>query len=173
MTPQVTVSGRRSGRLSVAGLMAMWPGSRTRLCTHPAGKGKRRSMGERDFIALIDGVHQLVKAPIVLVWDRLNTHVSHAMRELIAERKWLMVFVLPAYTPDLNPVEWVWAHVKRSLANLAVVALDRLEALVRNRLKHLQTSSHLVSLCDDSSASSKPRAGAKADGVRQSRCAGR
>jgi transposase len=95
-------------------------------------------MGERDFIALIDGVHQLVKAPVVLVWDRLNTHVSRAMGELIAEREWLTVFLLPAYSPDLNPVEWVWAHVKRSLANLAVVALDRLEALVRNRLKRLQ-----------------------------------
>ncbi|MFD7334911.1 hypothetical protein ACFV98_02760 [Streptomyces violascens] len=69
----MTVSGRRSGRLSVAGLVAMRPGSRTRLChrliSHPAGKGKRRSMRERDFIALIDGAHQLVKAPIVLVWD--------------------------------------------------------------------------------------------------------
>ncbi|TXS81148.1 hypothetical protein EAO76_00935 [Streptomyces sp. sk2.1] len=60
------------------------------------------------------------------------------MRELIAERAWLTVFLLPAYSPDLNPVEWVWAHVKRSLANLAVMALDRLEALVRNRLKRLQ-----------------------------------
>lgn len=38
----------------------------------------------------------------------------------------------------LNPVEGVWAHVKRSLANLAAAALDRLEALVRNRLKRLQ-----------------------------------
>ncbi|WRZ96270.1 transposase [Streptomyces sp. NBC_01007] len=135
-TPVVTVSGRRSGRLSVGGLVAMRPGSRTRLChrlrTHPAGKG------ERDFIALIDGVHRLVRAPMVLVWDRLNTHVSHTMRELIAEREWLTVFLLPAYSLDLNPVEWVWAHVKRSLANLAVVALDRLEALVRNRLKRLQ-----------------------------------
>lgn len=50
------------------------------------------------------------------------------MRELTAERKWLTVFLLPAYSPDLNPVEWVWAHFKRSLANLAVVALYRLEA---------------------------------------------
>lgn len=32
----------------------------------------------------------------------------------------------------------MWAHVKRSPANLAVVALDRLETLVRNRLKRLQ-----------------------------------
>ncbi|MFE2531360.1 hypothetical protein [Streptomyces sp. NPDC059371] len=65
------------GRLSVAGLTAKRPGSRTRLChrlrTHPAGRGKRRSMGEGELIALIDGVHQLVKAPTVLVRDRLNT----------------------------------------------------------------------------------------------------
>lgn len=48
------------------------------------------------------------------------------------------MFLLPASSPDLNPVEWVWAHVKRSLAGLAAVALDRFEALVRNRLKRLQ-----------------------------------
>ncbi len=74
----------------------------------------------------------------MLVWDRLNTHVSRVMRELIAERAWLTVFLLPAYSPDLNPVEGVWAHVKRSLANLAVMDLDQLEVLVRTRLKRLQ-----------------------------------
>ncbi|MFB7091301.1 transposase [Streptomyces sp. NPDC056296] len=55
------------------------------------------------FIALVDGVHQLVKAPIVLVWGRLNTHVFHAMHELIAEQGWLTVFLLPAYALDLTP----------------------------------------------------------------------
>lgn len=74
----------------MTGLIAMRPGSRTRLChrlrTHRPGKDRRRIMGERDFIALIDGVHQLFNAPIALVWDRLNTHVSHVIRELIAER---------------------------------------------------------------------------------------
>nr|WP_329528720.1 transposase [Streptomyces sp. NBC_01462] len=83
-------------------------------------------------------MHQLVKAPIVLVWDRLNNHVSRAMREMIDERNWLTVFLRPAYSPELNPVEGLWAHVKRSLANLASVALGGLEALARNRLKRLQ-----------------------------------
>ncbi|MET8631046.1 transposase [Kitasatospora sp. NPDC004669] len=142
ITPVVKVSGSRSGRVSVAGLIAMRPGSRTRLChrlrRHTGRKGERRSLSERDYIGLVDGLHQLVKAPVVLVWDRLNTHVSHAMRELIAEREWLTVFLLPGYAPELNPVEGLWAHVKRSLANLHSVALDRLEALVRNRLKRLQ-----------------------------------
>ncbi|MFJ6636960.1 hypothetical protein ACIQMR_37380 [Streptomyces sp. NPDC091376] len=44
----------------------MRPGSRTRLChrlrTHPAGKGTRRSVDERDFIALVHGVYQMAKA---------------------------------------------------------------------------------------------------------------
>lgn len=92
-----TVSGRRSGRLSVAGPIAMRPGSRTRLGhrlrTHPAGGGQRRRTGERDFIALVDGGHHLVKAPIVLVRDRLITHVSHTMRELIDQRAWLRAFL--------------------------------------------------------------------------------
>jgi transposase len=41
----------------------------------------------------------------VLVWDGLNTHTSRAMRELTAARAWLTVFQLPAYAPELNPVE--------------------------------------------------------------------
>ncbi|MGW4896001.1 IS630 family transposase [Kitasatospora sp. NPDC004240] len=142
ITPVVRVSGSRSGRVSVAGLIAVRPGSRTRLShrirRHTGRKGERRSLSERDYIGLIDGIHHLVKAPIVLVWDRLNTHVSHVMRELVAARNWLTVYILPAYAPDLNPVEWLWAHVKHSLANLSSVAVDRLEALVRNRLKRLQ-----------------------------------
>lgn len=30
------------------------------------------------------------------------------MKKLIAERLWLTVFYLPAYTPTLNPVEGLW-----------------------------------------------------------------
>jgi hypothetical protein len=95
----VKVSGRRSRRVSVAGLIAMRPGSRTRLChrirLHTGRKDERRSLSERDYINLIDAMHQLVMAPLVLVWDRLNTHVSHTMRDLIDARDWLTVFTLP------------------------------------------------------------------------------
>ncbi|MFJ4965611.1 hypothetical protein ACIP6P_24720 [Streptomyces sp. NPDC088729] len=42
-------------------------------------------MRERDFIELVDDVHQLDEVALALVRDRLNTHVSLAMRELIAD----------------------------------------------------------------------------------------
>lgn len=141
-TPIVKVAGRSSGRVSIAGLIAARPGARTRLFyrlrVHRRRKNERRSLSERDYIGLIDAAHQQLKAPIILIWDRLNTHVSKTMKQLIAERTWLTVVLLPAYAPDLNPTEGVWSHVKRSLANLATLTVDALEKLVRNRLKRLQ-----------------------------------
>jgi hypothetical protein len=34
--------------------------------------------------------------PLVVVWDNLNTHTSHAMAELIATRDWLRACQLTA-----------------------------------------------------------------------------
>lgn len=141
-TPVIPVSGKGSGRISVAGLFCTRPGQRSRLLyrikVHRNRKGERRSFAEADYIAMIDSAHQQLKAPIVLIWDNLNTHLSVAMRKLIATRDWLHVIQLPAYAPDLNPTEGVWSHVKRSLGNLAAATVDQLTAIVRNRLKRIQ-----------------------------------
>jgi hypothetical protein len=51
------------------------------------------------------------------------------MAELIAARDWLTVCQLPPYARELNPVEPVWSHLKRSLTNMAkrnlLLELDR------------------------------------------------
>jgi putative transposase len=74
----------------------------------------------------------------VLVWDNLSTHTSAAMQTLIAARPWLTVYQLPTHAPELNPVEPVWAHLKKSLANFLKRTLNQLTALVKNRLKCMQ-----------------------------------
>ena len=68
----------------------------------------------------------------------LNTHVSKAMTEMIAARPWLTVFRLPPYAHELNPVEPIWANLKRSLANLTKHSIAELTALVKNRLRRMQ-----------------------------------
>jgi hypothetical protein len=35
---------------------------------------------------------------------------------IVAARSWLTVYRLPPYARELNPVDPVWAHLKRSLA---------------------------------------------------------
>ena len=46
------------------------------------------------------------------------------MRAFVAAHDWLSVVQLPAYTPELNPAEGVWSHLKRGLGNLAACSTD-------------------------------------------------
>jgi transposase len=147
-TPIIPVSGKGSGRISIAGLVCVKPGRRSRFIyrtiVHRGRKGERRSFSERDYIGLLDAAHQQLGGPIVVIWDNLNTHISVAMRKLIAARDWLHVIRLPAYAPDLNPTEAVWSHLKRSIGNLAVNGVDHLQAIIKNRLKSIQYRTDLL-----------------------------
>ena len=81
---------------------------------------------------------QQLAGPIVVVWDDPNAHRSAAMTGMIAARDWLTVFRLRPCSHVLNPVEQVWSHLKRSLANLAKRNLGQLTALIKTRLRRMQ-----------------------------------
>jgi hypothetical protein len=66
------------------------------------------------------------------------------MRQLIGTRSWLTVYQLPAYAPELNPVEAVWSSLKRSLANLTKQGIDQLVVLIKTRLKPMQHRPGLI-----------------------------
>jgi hypothetical protein len=137
----VTVTGGHDTRVSLAALIAVRPGCRPRLIyrTHRARRGdKRKGFTETDYARLLDAAHQQLHGPVVLVWDGLNTHTSRAMRELIAARTWLTAYQLPAYAPEMNPVEPVWSNLKRSLANLTKHNISQLTALIKTRLRQMQ-----------------------------------
>jgi transposase len=148
VTPIVKVTGKGSGRVSLAGLVCTRPGRPSRLIyrmlVHHGRKGEKKGFREKELARLLDAAHQQLGGPIVLVWDNATAHTDHAMRELIAARSWLTVFRLPAYAPDLNPAEGVWAHLKKSLANLAPHSTDQLAAAVRTRLKKMQYRPALI-----------------------------
>jgi hypothetical protein len=142
----VRVTAANHPRLSLAAVLATRPGHRPRLIyrTHAGRRSdgrrdrRRKGLTEADYAALLDAAHQQPGGPIVLVWDNLNTHVGAAMAELIAARPWLTVFRLPPYAHGLNPVEPVWSHLKRSLANLTKHTITELTALVKTRLRRMQ-----------------------------------
>lgn len=68
--------------------------------------------------------------PVVLLWDGLPADRGRVLtRYLATQRRWLSIERLPAYAPELNPVEALWGNVKgQECAN--VCAADRTE-LVR------------------------------------------
>jgi len=66
------------------------------------------------------------------------------MRKYIAAHDWLTVYQLPAYAPQLNPVEGIWSLIRRNLANTAFADPEHLIAAGRRELRAIQYRSWLV-----------------------------
>ncbi|MGK5543570.1 transposase [Streptomyces sp. URMC 127] len=111
---------KRAGMAAALGYHATDPGRGPRLCFH-------LKPGSYNTTSLIEALEQVKTCyagePVVLVWDGLSAHWSRRMRAWAADQDWLTLERLPAYAPELNPVELLRSSIKtRELANLADVA---------------------------------------------------
>jgi putative transposase len=88
--------------------------------------------------------HQQLAAPILLIWDGLPQHKSAKMRRLLATRRRLRVYPLPALAPELNPTETAWSSLKRAMTNLAPGSIKDLARITRNRTKSMQYQPDLI-----------------------------
>jgi transposase len=58
-------------------------------------------------------LRHIVDGYIVILWDGLPAHRAIAVKEFAElHRDRISIYRLPAYCPDFNPVEWLWAEVK-------------------------------------------------------------
>ena len=84
--------------------------------------------------------------PVFLILDGHPVHRSKAVRafaESTAGR--LRLFRIPAYSPQLNPEEWVWKNVKHDRVDKAGVSgPDQFKALALTALRRLQRMPSIV-----------------------------
>ncbi|MFJ1869722.1 transposase [Streptomyces sp. NPDC088097] len=111
---------KRASMAGALGYHSTDPERGARLCFH-------LKPGSYDTVGLIEVLEQMKVfyrgERVVLVWDGLSAHWSRAMRAWVAEQDWLTMERLPAYAPELNPVELLWSSLKkRELANLATTS---------------------------------------------------
>ncbi len=81
---------------------------------HSLLKGARKSFTWQDYRDLLVRAHLQLGAPIIVVWDNLNTHRTAGLRDYAAGHNWLTIVQLPSYSPDLNPAEGVWSLLRRA-----------------------------------------------------------
>ncbi len=81
-----------------------------------------------------------LRGRVIVVWDRGSNHRGPAVRAVLRRHPRLAVGELPAYAPDLNPVEPLWSHLKHGLmANFVPEGLSHLWDAV---LGHLSDARH-------------------------------
>jgi len=93
-------------------------------------------------VDFLRAVQRTLPGPVILIWDRLRAHRSKRVQGWMAACAdyWIGQHFLPAYWPELNPVEQVWNSVKnRELANRCET-LDAMLNLSRSGMRRVGRS---------------------------------
>jgi transposase len=97
-------------------------------------------------IEFLGALKRQIKRPLMIIWDGVATHRSRKVKTWLEELDGhIAIARLPAYAPELNPVEAIWAYLKKhEIANLCLHSIDEVGQFARNRLKSMQRRPHLV-----------------------------
>jgi len=81
----------------------------------------------------------------LLGWDRALIHRSRLVQRFVDRNKKIELSYFPAYAPELNPVEILWAYLKKNpLANYAPATLTALSLKARYHSTRLRRRPDLL-----------------------------
>jgi transposase len=131
-------------KASMAAALGYRPdGSAARLCFQL----QQPSYDTDTLIAVLDQLGRFYDGQrVVLIWDGLSAHRSAKMRGFLdSQRDWLTAERLPAYAPELNAVEYLWANLKDlELANLPTTTLAEVADATEQGIQRICKSDSLV-----------------------------
>lgn len=83
---------------------------------------------------------------LIVIWDGLPVHRSKAVRAFVKELGGqIHLEYLPAYAPELNPVEYIWGYCKQhELPNLCPKDFAQLSTAARRALSRMRRRPTLV-----------------------------
>ena len=97
-------------------------------------------------VDFLDALARHIDGPLLVVWDGLPAHRSRMVRDHIAGLAGrIHVERLPAYAPELNPVEYIWGYWKQhELANVCPKDYWQLSEVARNALRRMRRRRRLI-----------------------------
>jgi transposase len=136
-TPRVRVTGARGG---VAALSALSRRGQLLFRLHAKRIASAEVIG---FLGQMLNHHP--HRHLVVVMDQAPPHVSKATRSYIDRQARLHVFYLPKYSPDWNPDEKVWNHLKhRELQAHQAKTKHELHLLTQRKLQQMARDPQLL-----------------------------
>lgn len=77
---------------------------------------------------------------LVLLWDQAGFHRGSETRSI----EGIEFFPLPAYTPELQPVERIWPLLREAIANKVFDTLEHLQKVLIERIHWLTENASIV-----------------------------
>jgi transposase len=111
----------------------------------PEGKlyfhAQDHSMDSADVVAFLEHLLREVPGRMIIIWDGAPIHRSHRIKTFLANGATRRMHLerLPAYAPDLNPGEGLWAQLKGvELRNVCCFNLPHLRHELRDAVKRVR-----------------------------------
>lgn len=102
-------------------------------------------MTSQRFVAFLKKLRADTGKPILVIADNAKYHKDGPMKAYLQPTpEGIRVEHLPTYSPELNPDEQVWNHLKRRLGKLFLVTKDQMKQATKSILLSLQRSANLV-----------------------------
>ena len=96
-------------------------------------------------VAFLRDLLRHLRGKIIVVWDGGSNHKGPLIRELLSQFPRLHLERLPAYAPDLNPVEMIWSYLKYGLmANFVPEDVHHVNRVVVGHMTKLRDRTALI-----------------------------
>jgi transposase len=108
---------------------------------------RQKPLDGLDTVAFLEHLGREIGGPVQIVWDRSPIHRRATVGEFVEAvgADGLALEALPAYAPDLNPVEWLWGHLKQvEMKNLECLDLEELHEELHLALGRVRQKRRLI-----------------------------
>ena len=105
-----------------------------------------KAVGKQEVVQFLTHLLRHIAGPLLIVWDRLPAHRSAVVADFVRSLEGrIEIEYLPAYAPELNPVEYLWGHWKQhELPNVCPKDLWQLSEGARRTLRRLRRRPRLI-----------------------------
>jgi transposase len=106
-----------------------------------------RPINSKDVVAFLEHLLREVPGRMVIIWDGAPIHRSQVVKAFLATGAAARLHLerLPAYAPELNPSEGLWAYLKGvELRNVCCFNLPHLRAELRDAVKRVRRKPRII-----------------------------
>ncbi len=105
------------------------------------------SICKEQVVAFLSYLARSIPGKLLVVWDGAPIHRAKLVKDYLENEhgKRVTLLSLPPYAPECNPIEWLWAWVKKSFfANLCAKSLDELSTAWQRALEVARSRPELI-----------------------------
>ena len=140
-TPIIECDAKNKQYVSVSGVIT------------PEGKSyfevrEQEGFKQKGLTRFLDNTRKSLRKNLLLVWDNAPSHKSKTVKEYLLaqeeENPKIWMANIPPYSPELNPIEQLWAYLKKKLANQFFRTTKELKRAVLKELDEIKNDKKLI-----------------------------